>query len=76
MLRPFLILDFSKRYDFIMDFILYNSSVDSSLDYIYSSDETDLNNLAFQHGEIEKLVDMDTVIVMDSKNTDMEEMMK
>jgi predicted GNAT superfamily acetyltransferase len=48
-----------------MDFIHYNPSEDPYLNYDESSDEMDLDNLAFQHEEIEKLVYMDTVIVVD-----------
>ncbi|KAI9338621.1 hypothetical protein BD770DRAFT_476871 [Pilaira anomala] len=35
----------------------------------------DLDNLAFRLGEIEKLVDMDTVIITDPKSTEMEGVM-
>lgn len=48
-----------------MDFIHYNPSEDPYLNYDESLDEMVLDNLAFQHEEIEKLVYMVTVIFVD-----------
>lgn len=58
-----------------MDFTHYNPSEDPYSGYDESSNEMDLDNLAFQLGEIKKLVDIDTVIDTDPKSTEMEEAM-
>ncbi|CEP07197.1 hypothetical protein [Parasitella parasitica] len=58
-----------------MNSIHYNPSEDPYSGYDESSNEMDLDNLAFRLGEIEKLVDMDTVIITDPKSTGIEEVM-
>lgn len=59
-----------------MDFIHYNPSKEPLLADDESTDEMDFDDLAIQYGEVQMLIDMDTIPIPERQSYEMEEIME
>lgn len=59
-----------------MDLIHYNHAEEPLLAYDDSCDEMDFDDLAIQYGEVQMLVDMNTIPVPEPQSTEMEKVLE